>query len=379
MSPSAIIQIYAALHAFCAAVFCAISVPDEYILTLLTILMIAQICNSKKLSPAVMSCAIVFGNLVGYLLGTLLSFLLFKFGLPGIVVYPVSTFITTEAVGFSVAGLSRFFSPEQSHGRTAKVYTAVAIVGVYIARVILATCYRRGVFLRIDAVEEWLYFLISFCVMTLLTLAVMVGFEISSRRTVRKEQEKRHLAQYRYLRLSQQVNPHFLFNSLNVLDFLVRDGQNEKAGEYIGKLSGIYRYMLAHEEQVLVALEDEIDFTTKYIDLMKLRFAEGLEVRLDIDAEALRMKTVPCSVQLLIENALKHNAIDKAMPLVIRIRASAAEGRMYVSNNLCPKLTPVRSTGKGLKYITQQYRDVSGKDISVEKDAESFTVTLPLL
>lgn len=379
MRASLIIHIYALLHAASAIVCRLLGVPDEYVLTLLTIMMIVQICLRKQKSLNVINCAIAFGNLAGYLLGTVIAMVIAKTGMPEMGIYSLSTFITTEAVGWTILALSRLFSQETSRDRVTRTWTVIAILGVYLTRIALSLCYRKGVFNISRGTEEVLYFLSSFCVMTLLVVLVMVGYEIVERRNVRKEKEKRHLAQFRYLKLSQQVNPHFLFNSLNVLDCLVNDGESEKASEYIRKLSGIYRYMLGHEEQVLVKLGDEIEFTRQYVDLMMLRFPQGLTVNFELDDEALKMCTVPCAVQLLIENATKHNAIDRRNPLTIEVSASSSEKWLRVSNNLCPKLSPVNSTGKGLKYIKQQFLDISGKEILIEQDEMNYTVTLPLL
>ncbi|MGN0189024.1 MAG: sensor histidine kinase, partial [Candidatus Cryptobacteroides sp.] len=193
-----------------------------------------------------------------------------------------------------------------------------------------------------------------------------------------KEIKKRHQAQYRYMRLNQQVNPHFLFNSLNVLDCLVVDGQNEKASTYIHKLSSLYRYMLRNDDEMLVKLKDEMYFVSQYVDLLQVRFPEGFEVRTDIPEEMMNLNVVPCSVQLLIENAVKHNSISSEKPLVVRVFSQ--DGRhLRVSNNICPKLTAVNSTGTGLKYLRQQYNDISGEDITVTDTGEEFMVDLPTI
>jgi len=125
-------------------------------------------------------------------------------------------------------------------------------------------------------------------------------------------------------------------------------------------------------------LREEVEFANLYMDLMKVRFPEGLEMELDIPEELMGASIVPCSIQLLIENATKHNAINKARPLVIRIEAKDGS-HIVVSNNLCPKLTQSNSTGKGLKYIRQQFMDISGQDIEICQTENEYSVTLPLL
>lgn len=180
------------------------------------------------------------------------------------------------------------------------------------------------------------------------------------------------------MKLKQQVNPHFLFNSLNILDCMVCEGRNEQASAYIHKLAGIYRYMLQSEEEQLVLLREELDFVAMYVDLLKVRFADGFRVESDIAPEALCLRVVPCSIQLLIENAIKHNIVDAASPLVIRIVAGADS--VVVTNNLSPKFsTPGSSTRVGLNYIRQQYLDLANRPIGISCTETEYRVTIPLI
>ena len=192
-----------------------------------------------------------------------------------------------------------------------------------------------------------------------------------------EDREKARLAQYRYMNLSQQVNPHFLFNSLNILDCLVCEDKNEQASTYIHKLAGIYRYLLRIEKERLVRLREEMEFVEQYVDLLKVRFAEGLDVHIDIPEEKMGLKVVPCSVQLLIENATKHNAVTVDRPLHIDVRCG--DDTLIVSNNLNPKVSNGPSTGLGLKYLRDQYRDVAGKEASVRMTDNEYTVEIPLV
>ena len=111
--------------------------------------------------------------------------------------------------------------------------------------------------------------------MTLFGLTYMVEYAVNIRRELGTQRERRHLAEYRYMALKNQVNPHFLFNSLNILDAIVQDGEKEEASLYIHKLAGIYRYMLQHDNQKLVTLGEEVTFVTMYADLLRVRFPEG--------------------------------------------------------------------------------------------------------
>ena len=158
---------------------------------------------------------------------------------------------------------------------------------------------------------------------------------------------------------------------------LVCDEKNEEASMYIHKLAGIYRYMIKSEDYELVPLREEMEFVGQYIDLLKLRFPEGFDVIIDVPQEQMARFVLPCSVQLLIENATKHNAVSIDNPLVIKIKAEA--DKICVSNNLVPKITVSSSTGLGQKYISQQYQDLSGKSIDIRKTEDEYFVTLPLL
>ena len=213
--------------------------------------------------------------------------------------------------------------------------------------------------------------------MTIFGLVYVVEYAFNIRRELGTQRERRHLAEYRYMALKNQVNPHFLFNSLNILDAIVQEGEREEASGYIHKLAGIYRYMLQHDGEKLVRLGEEITFVTMYADLLKIRFPEGFSVEKDIREEDLARMVVPCTLQLLLENVTKHNAITPGAP--VRIRVHTDGQYLSMENNRIPKASAPVSTGLGLPYIRRQYLDVSGKDILVEETDGTFRVRIPLL
>jgi len=213
--------------------------------------------------------------------------------------------------------------------------------------------------------------------MTIFGLVYVVEYAFNIRRELGTQRERRHLAEYRYMALKNQVNPHFLFNSLNILDSIVQDGEQEEASQYIHKLAGIYRYMLQHDGEKLVRLSEEVTFVSMYYDLLKIRFPEGISVENEILPEDLSRMVVPCTLQLLVENVTKHNAISPEAPVLIRV---ATDGRfLTLENNRHPRASEPVSTGLGLPYIRKQYLDISGEDILVEKTDDSFRVRIPLL
>lgn len=216
--------------------------------------------------------------------------------------------------------------------------------------------------------------LVDIVVYAMLQLAVYV---IESHRELRSERGKKHRALFHYDRLKQQINPHFLFNSLNILDYLVQERHTERASSFIRKLAEIYRYMLRTEQQPLVRLEEELDFAGMYIDLLKERFVDGLAVDNRIDPSMLNAYIVPCSLQLLIENATKHNIVSAEEPL--RIELSTRGRTLSVVNNLQPRTSIHPSTGLGLANIRQQYADITSREIEITKTDSQFIVKLPLV
>ena len=212
---------------------------------------------------------------------------------------------------------------------------------------------------------------------TIYCLIYMVHYAITAQNKMLKERGKASEAQYRYQILKRQVNPHFLFNSLNALDCLICEEKTAQASTYVRKLASIYRYMLKSEEEQLVTLDEELQFVEKYIDLMLVRFPEGFHVEIKVSPELKKKFILPCSLQLLIENAVKHNAINSEHPLVISIEGTPEN--ICISNNIIPKVTQVTSTGLGQKYIRQQYQNLYGKAIEISKTEDTYKVVLPLI
>ena len=213
--------------------------------------------------------------------------------------------------------------------------------------------------------------------MTVYCLVYMINYALKARSEMQEAKGKAYRERYRYVKLKQQVNPHFLFNSLNILDCLVCEEKTEQASLYIHKLAGIYRYMIKSEEEQLVSLRDELAFVGLYVDLLQVRFPEGFEVKVEVDEALMSRYVLPCSLQLLIENATKHNSVSVDKPLVVNIKASG--NSVTVGNNIIPKMTKSPSTGLGLKYIRQHYVDLSGRNIRIDRTEEEYRVTLPLI
>ena len=176
--------------------------------------------------------------------------------------------------------------------------------------------------------------------------------------------------------LKNQLDPHFLFNSLNTLASLI-DDENSPAQNYLDKLSDVYRYVLVSREKNTVTLEEEMQFLDAYIYLNKIRFRENLQVETQLMNDTSQLHVAPLSIQMLIENAIKHNVVSKEKPLKIRIVQE--DGFLTVENNLQEKMTFEKSTKVGLQNIINRYRLLTEQQVEVLRNEWSFKVKLPLL
>jgi len=190
------------------------------------------------------------------------------------------------------------------------------------------------------------------------------------------ERFKKENAEYRFELLQSQLNPHFLFNSLNTLSSLVYKNQ-ENASVFIRKLSDVYRYILDHRDKELVSLETEIEFAKSYIMLMQLRFESHLKVNLESMKSAEIYQVAPLTLQLLIENAIKHNIVSKNKPLQIYIFTE--EEYLVVKNKLQVKTFKEASHEMGLKNINSRYAFFTDRKIEIENDGMHFKVKVPLM
>ena len=371
-----IIHGFALLHA-AVALGCRLGgLADDMMLTLLTMLMVVLLCLRCRVSGLMMAVSVLAVNLVGVVLGHGTAQLFDAFTDSPLVIYPLSTFVSTEIIGWTMLLIARSHArkhtvaPEQM--ATSLIWLLIAFVVILITRLAILLLYSQSW----EGRNTTFTILLDYSV-TLAVVVVVAQYALRLQQRALAASEKAHLAQYRYHKLKQQVNPHFLFNSLNVLDYMIQEQRPEDASRYTHKLAEVYRYMIKSEDETTVRLRDEMEFVSQYADLLKVRFPEGLEVETDIPDEAMSRSVVPCCMQLLVENATKHNAVQPDHPL--RVRISADADSVTVTNNRIPKLRRSASTGLGLQYIRQQYRDLSGKSITVLEDEHNYTVTLPLL
>ncbi len=177
--------------------------------------------------------------------------------------------------------------------------------------------------------------------------------------------------------LQNQMSPHFLFNSLNALTTLIAENQ-DVAIEFTQKLSEVYRYILQTKEKELIRLTEEIEFAKAYLFLLQMRYPENLRFEFKIDQKYLDQYVAPLTIQMLIENAVKHNVISKTNPLKIDIYVENGLS-VIVKNNLQPKKTIEKSTKTGLANIKKRYQLLGNQEVDIITTAKNYMVAVPLI
>lgn len=174
--------------------------------------------------------------------------------------------------------------------------------------------------------------------------------------------------------LKNQINPHFLFNSLNSLNFLLRD--NKEASMFVQKLSFMYRYILQSGDRDLVLLKEELKFLDSYTYLIKTRYRDRFQITIHIDESYMDRKIPPLALQLLVENAVKHNEISETSPLKVDIYSENES--IFVENRIKPRTTLAEGTGNGLLNLYKRYYMIRKQSIVIDKKDNIFRVKLPL-
>jgi sensor histidine kinase YesM len=193
-----------------------------------------------------------------------------------------------------------------------------------------------------------------------------------------KEMIEQMQLQQEFENLKQKVNPHFLFNSFNTLSSLISEDK-QQAEKFLDELSKVYRYLLRNNERGMSTVDQETHFITSYYKLLQTRYGDGFKLEMMID-QAFKDREIPSlSLQLLVENAVKHNIINKQQPVRVEIR-STPDGYLIVENNLQKKIrVAAESTGLGLANIREKYRLLHREDVTVTESADRFKVKIPLI
>lgn len=214
---------------------------------------------------------------------------------------------------------------------------------------------------------------------SLLYIAVLSGLKVFGqlqKMRIRKKRLELARAHAHAEMLKNQISPHFLFNSLNALSSLIYTDEDQ-AYRFVKELCNVFRYVLKHKDRELIALKDELEFTLAFFYLVKIRFRDNIRLLSSIPASYLDFQLPPLSLQMLIENAIKHNIISKDEPLIIAIKAE--HQHLSVSNNLQERTNIEKSTGIGLKNIADRYKYLTDQSLEVMKTETEFMAKLPLI
>lgn len=219
--------------------------------------------------------------------------------------------------------------------------------------------------------------IIIICSMTM-AIYEAIYYNIRLKKSIREEEQAKQVTVQAQLdTLRNQAQPHFLFNTLNTLRDIIDQNSKEDAKEFVDKLSDVYRFILESSDANLISLRDELKFARAYIHIQSERFGDNLKLKWNIPEAALGMMIVPMSLQLLLENVIKHNIISRAKPLDINV--GVKDDHLIVNNKIQPKSTQLPSTKVGLKNIKKRYALISNKLLEITDDGNQFTVLLPLL
>ena len=253
---------------------------------------------------------------------------------------------------------------------------------------VAALIYYVGIFMLDELIQirldnKWLQFRIDFFRAILIAFAV-IAFNLfyhamRQRQEMENEMEllQKEIVTSKYKSLKSQISPHFLFNSLNTLTSLMYEDR-DLASDFVSRLASSYRYILDNREEDLVSLDKELSFLDSFIFMMNVRHEKALKINTNVHQRSEHFLIPTLSLQMLVENALKHNFYSKEKPLKINIYTVGTLA-IVVENNLQPRDLDKESTKLGLNNIRKRYAFYTNQEVTVESDENSFKVTMPLL
>ena len=258
------------------------------------------------------------------------------------------------------------------------IYTIPIVLGInYLLWIVIGGADIAMFFSGSSLFIHLFYIIISFGVSSFLhAKAFMTNWKIAMTQESTKQEIVAKTETAKFESLKSQLDPHFLFNSLNVLTSLI--GENPyKAEKFTTKLSKIYRYVLEQRNKDLIPVLEEIKFANTYMELLGMRFEDAVKFEIPSSITNENLKIVPLSLQLLLENAVKHNVVSSSKPLTIRIYEQ--DNYLIIENNINPKQAIGQGTRVGLRNIVDRYGLITDKNVILENNNKIFKVSLPLL
>ena len=258
------------------------------------------------------------------------------------------------------------------------IYTVIAVLIIHYVQYILIFEYKLENFF-----SETLIWVHLFAIIFSLGVAAFFhakGFMVNWKSAMTQETTKQEIVAKtetaKFESLKNQLDPHFLFNSLNVLTSLIGENPHQ-AERFTTKLSKVYRYVLEQRNKDLVPIEEELKFAKTYMELLGMRFEDAVQFNIPDAISTNELKIVPLSLQLLLENAVKHNVVSTSKPLTINIYEE--DNYLIIENNINPKEAIGKSTKVGLQNIADRYGLITDKGVKIENNNKIFKVSLPLL
>ena len=323
------------------------------------------------------------------LFGIIFSIVYQQFSLKGIGSTFLASAMFSYGIGFGNGFLNDYLNTKWDWITQTKQRVTVGIIGtiIYTIPVVLGINYLLWIVIGgADVVMFFsgsslfihlFYIIISFGVSSFLhAKAFMTNWKIAMTQESTKQEIVAKTETAKFESLKSQLDPHFLFNSLNVLTSLI--GENPyKAEKFTTKLSKIYRYVLEQRNKDLIPVLEEIKFANTYMELLGMRFEDAVKFEIPSSIMNENLKIVPLSLQLLLENAVKHNVVSSSKPLTIRIYEK--DNYLIIENNINPKQAIGQGTRVGLRNIVDRYGLITDKNVIIENNNKIFKVSLPLL
>lgn len=294
---------------------------------------------------------------------------------------------------FTIAGgngvMNDYLNKKYSWVDDTKIRTVLGIISTLLVNVLLVFFCNYINFILIQGNDSSKFFTGSMGISNWITINVALlisailhakGFIDAWKSSTKQEVVQQKLiaksANAQFESLKNQLDPHFLFNSLNVLSSLI-DENPVQAQRFTASMSKIYRYVLEQKDKELVTVEEELNFAKTYCDLLETRFEDSVSFDFKVNEKDLKSYVVPLSLQLLLENCIKHNFATSAKPLHIKIYSE--NGNLFIENNLQQREQVKESAGIGLSNIVQRYSLLTKQNVFIEKSATFFKVKIPIL
>ena len=254
----------------------------------------------------------------------------------------------------------------------------ITVACIFLLRFITETIIEGETLAEFIQGERVQYYYVSFIISAVVTsiFYAVYYYRFTQERKVKEQKIIAGTASAKFDALKNQLDPHFLFNSLNVLTSLIEENP-EAATKFTTSLSKVYRYVLEQKNKELVTVAEELTFAQQYMSLIKTRFEDSIVFTISDSISNPEAKVVPLALQLLLENAVKHNQVTPAKKLHITIFEE--NGNLVIKNNIQPKQVVKESSGVGLHNIRQRYYLLTNRPVTIKQDDKEFSIAIPML